>query len=534
MNIKSNNYPIKITKNDINKKFLDISVNSDKNQYLSNSDKKNLILANNNIIKDKLRKNTNENSLSKEKRNVTNYSYSNINLLNIFKNKMVKKNNKKINEEQIDNSKNSYVPSSYSINFYNNNYADKKNNNCCINKYNKNENMLIKSKSGNINFQNNDNYNNNQNKAIDLINSYKYDKDKYTYIVAKKSNRDKLKKINNTTKSQSCSKIDGNIYKNNNKINNDSKRKYEKEDKNLLEPNIINSEIIFNENTNNSITPLKSSHSQDININQKNQNIQNNNFEKLLKKNKNLSIKQKSYYLLSTSPILRLKEQIIFSNADPIIKNNLSIPTILKNHEIFLENKINELNEEIKLCSDKINKPFIASKIADVTLNFITSLDEQEFKDFDIFTKNKEEIKLYYNLIKILYYLLDEQFDKNDDNKKIKNELFHRINEKEFKSLKDYLYFYYITNKKKINDIKYIEEINEITKNEPNIIDKTYFFRMNRFMAFSIYLVREIINYANNIKDTIELKIKTKQFLVIVIEKLNKIKNKNNNNIIKK
>ena len=152
MNLKSN-YPIKITKNDINKKFLDISVNSNKNQYLSNSDKKNLILTNNNIIKDKLRKNTNENSLSKEKRNVTNYSYSNINLLNIFKNKMVKKNNKKINEEQIDNSKNSYVPSSYSINFYNNNYADKKNNNCCINKYNKNENMLVKSKSGNINIE---------------------------------------------------------------------------------------------------------------------------------------------------------------------------------------------------------------------------------------------------------------------------------------------------------------------------------------------------------------------------------------------
>ena len=516
------------------KNFLDISVNSNKNKNLSNSDRKNLLLTNNNIIKDKIGKNTNEKSLSKEKRNITNYSYSNINLLHIFKNNILKKKNKDlINEEHFDNTKNSYIPFSYSMNFYNNNYVDKKNsNNYCINKYNNNDNMLIKSKSGKINYQNYDNFNdNNQNKAIDLINSYKYSKDKYTYIVNKKSNKDKLKKINNIVKSQSCSKVDGHIYKNKNKVNNDSKRKYEKGVKSLLEHNIINSEIFFNTNinNNNNITHLKTSHSHDININQNNQKNQNDSLQKFLQKNNNLSEKQKAYYLLSKSPILRLNEQIIFSYADPIIKNNLSINNILKNHELFLEKKINELNEEINLYSDKINKPFIASKIADVTLNFITSLDEQEFKDFDIFTKNKEEIKLYYNFIKILNLLLDEQFDNNDDNKKIKNELFHKINEKGFKSLKDYLYLYYITNSRKINDIKYIEEINEITKKEPNIIDKTYFFRMNRFMAFSIYLIREIINYANNIKDTIELKIKTKQFLVIILEKLNKIKNKNNN-----
>ena len=59
-------------------------------------------------------------------------------------------------------------------------------------------------------------------------------------------------------------------------------------------------------------------------------------------------------------------------------------------------------------------------------------------------------------------------------------------------------------------------------------MDKNYSFKMCRFMAFSIYLIREIINYANNIRDTIELKIRTKQFLDIVIEKLNKIRKKNN------
>ena len=201
---------------------------------------------------------------------------------------------------------------------------------------------------------------------------------------------------------------------------------------------------------------------------------------------------------------------------------------ILKNHEKILKNKISELNEEIDLCTNKLNKPFIASKIADVTLNFITSLDEHEFKDFDLLTNNKSEINLYYNFIKILYLILDEPFDKNNDNKKIKNELFLKVHKKGFHSLKDYLYFIYISNKQKVNVLKNIEFINEIIKNEPDIIKKNYYFRTCRFMAFSIFLVREIINYVYSIKDTIELKIKTTQFKDIVIEKYNKIKSKNN------
>ena len=120
-----------------------------------------------------------------------------------------------------------------------------------------------------------------------------------------------------------------------------------------------------------------------------------------------LTIKQRAYCILSTSPILRLNEQIIMSYSFPIIKKKLSISTILKNHEYFLEKKINEINEKINICSVQIRKPFNASKIADVTLNFITSLDEQEFKDFDILAQNKEEMKLYYTFIKILYLLFD-------------------------------------------------------------------------------------------------------------------------------
>ena len=393
-----------------------------------------------------------------------------------------------INEEQFDNSKNGSISSlSYSFNVYN----EKKSNNI--------NNKTVNSISNNTK---NNNIYSNQNRSIEIINSYKNSKDKYSYIFNKKKSNNQLK-INNTSKNQNYIRIDSYPKKgsSNNKEKNKPKIKYDKKESKL----------------------------KTININFNNRNIRN----LLEKKKQYLSSKQKAYILLCKSPILRLKEQIILSR-NPLIKNNLSLTDILKNHEKILNNKIKELNEEIELCINKLNKPFIASKIADVTLNFITSLDEQEFEDFDLYSNDENEIKLYYNFIKILYLLLlDEPFDKNNDNKKIKNELFLKIKKKGFQSLKDYLYFIYISNKKKIIALKNVEFINEIIKNEPDIINNNVFFRMCRFMAFSIFLIREILNYIINIRDTIELKIRTKQFMGIVIEKLNKVKIRNNTNTIK-
>ena len=68
---------------------------------------------------------------------------------------------------------------------------------------------------------------NNLNKSLNLVNLYKCTKDKYCYILNKKTNKEKTKKLNSVTKSQSCYKIDNYNYKNNN-INYDSKIKYEK------------------------------------------------------------------------------------------------------------------------------------------------------------------------------------------------------------------------------------------------------------------------------------------------------------------
>lgn len=54
--------------------------------------------------------------------------------------------------------------------------------------------------------------------------------------------------------------------------------------------------------------------------------------------------------------------------------------TVFKDQKDFLEDKINELKQKMVLCNIILNKPFVASKTADITLNFITSLHEIEFK----------------------------------------------------------------------------------------------------------------------------------------------------------
>lgn len=248
----------------------------------------------------------------------------------------------------------------------------------------------------------------------------------------------------------------------------------------------------------------------------------------IFKKNKNVSSREAAYYLLSTSPILRLCERLIFSRASPNVIKVITTSTILKNHEVFLNAKANELKSEIELCEKRLKMPFVASKIADITLNFITSLDEQEFKDFDIYETNEEDIKLYYNYVRLLYLLFNMNYDNDYDGKKLKNNLFEALKDKGFKYIRDYLYHIYIAKKEENNIVEKIDIINnEIIKKMPNILDYHETLKICRFLGFTNYLIKEIINYANNIKDVFILKIKAQNFLDIVLDKIDKIENNN-------
>ena len=50
-----------------------------------------------------------------------------------------------------------------------------------------------------------------------------------------------------------------------------------------------------------------------------------------------------------------------------------------------------------------------------------------------------------------------------------------------------------------------------------------------KFISFTLYLVKEIVKFGNNIKSSVELKIKAKNLIDIINKKLNKYKAKYKN-----
>ncbi len=157
-------------------------------------------------------------------------------------------------------------------------------------------------------------------------------------------------------------------------------------------------------------------------------------------------------------------------------------------------------------------------------MNFITSIDEEEFKNFDILEINtKEDIEEYYNFIKILYILFNESYDERINGKSLKAILFETIKDKGFNFIRDYLYYIYIDKKEETNVIAKIDIINDILRKSPNLLDLHESLK-NRFMAFTNYLIKEIIGYANNINDVFELKYRANNLLAIVLDKIDKIK----------
>ena len=248
----------------------------------------------------------------------------------------------------------------------------------------------------------------------------------------------------------------------------------------------------------------------------------------IFKKNKNITPREEAYYLLSISPVLRLTENLFFSRATKNLKNVISIENLLNNNNIYLNAKANELLEEILFCERRIKTPFTASKIADITLNFITSTDEQEFKNFDIIETNKDLLNSYYVYIKLLYVLFNISYDDDIEGKQLKNNLYEKIKEKGFSQIKDYLYYIYIAKKENtttiVTKIDFIKD--EIIKADPNILNFQESFKICRFTSFSIYLIKEIIDFANTMKDIVELKFRAEYFLDIVKERIDKLQDR--------
>ena len=301
------------------------------------------------------------------------------------------------------------------------------------------------------------------------------------------------------------------INNNNNFINSNIKRKSFHKNKKNIPKNRINLTKNIN-NTNNS----------------KNNTI---NKEKkiILDNNKSIDInilspKEKSFYLLSNSPILRLSERLIFGRSTQNLRKIESISDILNKNQIFLKDKIKELDEKINECDKKINIVFNPSKTAEINFNFILSKDEEELKHFTLFTGNETDKKEYYIYIKIIYILFDVDYE-NIELNKLNGNIYVFLNKKGFKNIKDYLYYIYFKNKDNINIISKINKINNLFGDNIYLSTKNQ-FKFCRFALFTSFLINEIISYGNNIKNIVDLKIKTKELIDVIKQKMNLYYNK--------
>lgn len=230
-----------------------------------------------------------------------------------------------------------------------------------------------------------------------------------------------------------------------------------------------------------------------------------------------LSALEKSYYILSKSPVLRLNERILFSRSTNNLRNIQSIPDILKHNEKLLKEKIKELEERISECDKRISTVFNPSKTAEINFNFILSKDEEEFKNFVFFAENEKEKEEYFCYLKLVYLLSNESYD-NIELKNLSEKLYMAITKKGFKTVKEYLYYIYFK-KKENNSIVYnIDKINNLL--EEAKVGEKYNIKFCRFALFTSFLVKEIIKYGNDVKNMVELKIKTKEFIDVINNKL--------------
>ena len=267
-------------------------------------------------------------------------------------------------------------------------------------------------------------------------------------------------------------------------------------------------------NYNNSDNPSEKEINQNLKKINKNGNIQ-------IPEIKNLSQKEKSYLILSYSKCLRLCERMIFARSTSKLRQSISKKDILDTNRIYLNEKLKELENKIENCNDKLKNKFNASKTAEMTLNYITSNIENEFK-LNLFNNLYDENdKIYcYNYVKLLYILLDEDYAQIENENLIK-QLYQKISNKGYTNIKDYLYFIYIKHLKENKTIENIDKINDILTTVPDLLSFKNSVKYDRFFSYTIYLLKEIVDFSNGVIDTIKLKRDCINFIDIINNKIN-------------
>ena len=245
---------------------------------------------------------------------------------------------------------------------------------------------------------------------------------------------------------------------------------------------------------------------------------------------KNLTQKEKACLILAFSKCLRLTERALFSFSSPKFKEAITKKKILNTNKIYLKEKLEELEEKINRCDNKLENKFNASKTAEITLNFVTLNIETDFKlNLTEGLDDETEKKYCDNYVKLLYLVLGESYDKIENNMLIKN-LYNKIGEKKYQNIKDYLFYLYIQNKDENKSLENVDKINQIIKKIPDILNFKMTAKYDKFILYTSVIVNEIINFANKRFDTLKLKNDCKKMIEIINMKLNLYNRKNKSN----
>ena len=253
------------------------------------------------------------------------------------------------------------------------------------------------------------------------------------------------------------------------------------------------------------------------------------NIDMLAKKFK-LTNREKVFLILSKSPVLRLRYQLIFAHSTPSIRKAISTNDVLENYDNIFKLKIEELQNKISFCDKTLDVPFKASKSAEITFNFISTLDEAEFMYLTKLFKKKDnnysesEINYYYNFILLLYWLFNKKSDinvKKMEREKMKLLMYNEIHKRGFSGIKDCLYQYFISNNNNINNsinvvCENYHRINNLIKSSPEILQYNKSVKLCKFTCYSFYLIKEILSFVEKIEDARKLKIKVRNLLNLV------------------
>ena len=184
------------------------------------------------------------------------------------------------------------------------------------------------------------------------------------------------------------------------------------------------------------------------------------------------------------------------------INNPILYKSFGNNMKFLLDEEKNEISKKAKEIESFLNnygdlntyltKEFSLTKKALKSLSMFNKKEEEEV------LKNQELPDEVGRIIKCIYYLLDEKFDENMNNKQLFENMLTNILEKsEDKTFKGLLVNYFNNNKFLNLTKEKAENINKIIEENNNILNMININKICRPIALFCFLLKEVYEYIN-------------------------------------